>query len=39
MFSVLSGYRDLKEKAKQYKQNTSPQSYETQIKFLILIEL
>jgi len=34
MFCVVWGYSNSKQKAKQYKQKTSPQSYKTQIKIL-----
>jgi len=32
LFSVVWDYSNSKQKAKEYKQNTSPQSYKTQIK-------
>ena len=34
MFCVVWDYSNSKQKAKQYKQKTSPQSYKTQMKIL-----
>ena len=34
MFGVVSDYYSLKLKGKQYKQNTSPKNYKTEIKIL-----
>jgi len=34
MFCVVDNYSNSKERAKQYKQKTSPQSYKLQIKIL-----